>query len=136
MVSALALAVSYDDRSRAAAQGHGAIYQREKGDCPACKHRRFDFLDARAGSQAAVLCGRDAVQLRHRANEEMVDLAGVASRLEGQGDVRVSEFLLQANIADGNKRYEISLFPDGRAIVKGTDDATTARKVYAKYIGH
>ncbi|MEM9208377.1 MAG: ThiF family adenylyltransferase [Pseudomonadota bacterium] len=109
---------------------------REQGDCPACKHRRFDFLDAQAGSQTAVLCGREAVQLRHRASNDRVDLAAVASRLEPYGDVRVGEFLLQADISDGGNRYEISLFPDGRAIVKGTDDAAIARKVYAKYIGH
>ncbi len=109
---------------------------REKGDCPACKHRRYDFLEARSGSRTAVLCGRDAVQLRHRSGDDAVDLAAIATRLESRGDVRVSEFLLQADIADGSENYEISLFPDGRAIVKGTDDPTTARKVYAKYIGH
>ena len=109
---------------------------REKGDCPACKHRRFDFLDARAGSRTAVLCGRDAVQLRHRSADDGVDLTAVAARLESHGEVRINEFLLQADIADGNMHYEISLFPDGRAIVKGTDDPATARKVYAKYIGH
>ena len=109
---------------------------REKGDCPACKHRQYDFLEARAGSRTAVLCGRDAVQLRHRSAEDGVDLTAIAARLEAQGEVRVNEFLLQADIADGNSHYEISLFPDGRAIVKGTDDPAAARKVYAKYIGH
>ena len=109
---------------------------REKGDCPTCKHRRFDYLDEREGSRTAVLCGRDAVQLRHRAADDGVDLAAVATRLEDQGTIRVNEFLLQAAIVDGAKNYEISLFPDGRAIVKGTDDPSTARKVYARYIGH
>jgi molybdopterin/thiamine biosynthesis adenylyltransferase len=108
---------------------------REKSDCPACKHHRFDYLDGTAGSSAAILCGRNAVQLRHRQQAEAVDLGGLKARLAEQGRVRANEFMLFAEISDGDKEYEITLFPDGRAIVKGTDDPSVARGIYAKYIG-
>lgn len=107
----------------------------EKGDCPCCKHRRFDYLEGRAGSGATALCGRDAVQLRHRQQPSGMDLAAIAARLDGIGDIRVNEFMLRASVGEQDQAYEITLFPDGRAIIKGTDDAAVARTVFAKYIG-
>ncbi|MEJ2255810.1 MAG: ThiF family adenylyltransferase [Woeseiaceae bacterium] len=107
----------------------------EKGACPCCKGRRFDYLDGTAGSSAAVLCGRDAVQLRPRQDAGPVDLRALAGRLEGHGNVEVNEFLLRAHITDGNKPYEITLFPNGRAIIKGTHESDTARGIYSKYVG-
>ncbi|MDX1498815.1 MAG: ThiF family adenylyltransferase [Woeseiaceae bacterium] len=104
-------------------------------DCPCCRHGRFDYLDGKAGSDAASLCGRDAVQLRHRQRADGVDLDALARRLRGQGSVRSNQFMLQAHIADGDKAWEITLFPDGRAIVKGTDDPQVARSIYARYVG-
>lgn len=114
------------------------LYQLEavrNDDCPCCVHRRFDYLTGKAGSSAAVLCGRDAVQLRHRQRGEAVDLAGIAARLDGRGEVRINEFLLQADIRDGHKAYEITLFSDGRAIIKGTREPDVARGIYSRYVG-
>ena len=107
----------------------------EKGDCPCCKHRRFDYLDGRAGSSAALLCGRDAVQLRHRQGADRIDLGALAVRLRPHGEVTSSDYMLRAQITDRENSYEITVFPDGRAIVKGTDDPGTARSIYAKYVG-
>jgi hypothetical protein len=107
----------------------------ERGDCPCCKGRRFDYLEGKAGSSAAVLCGRDAVQLRPRQEAGAVDLAALARRLEGHGSVDANEFLLRAHITDGNKPYELTLFPNGRAIIKGTQEPEIARSIYSKYIG-
>ena len=108
---------------------------REQGDCPCCKQRRFEHLDGRSGSNADSLCGRNAVQLRHRQRNDGVDFAGLAERLRRHGNVATNEFMLRADIADGDSRYEITLFRDGRAIIKGTDEPAAARSVYAKYIG-
>jgi len=108
---------------------------REKGDCPACKLRRFDYLDGKAGSSAASLCGRNAVQLRHRQQADGVDLGALKARLGSQGRVRANDFMLLADITDGDREFEITVFPDGRAIVKGTDDPSVARGIYARYIG-
>jgi adenylyltransferase/sulfurtransferase len=107
----------------------------DKTNCPCCKQRTFEFLDGKAGSSAAALCGRNAVQLRHRQNAGGVDLDAIAARLKAHGKVKTSAFMLQTAINESENSYEITLFPDGRAIVKGTDDAGVARSIYAKYIG-
>ncbi len=107
----------------------------EAGDCPCCKHRRFEYLDGKAGSSATSLCGRDAVQLRHRQQAERIDLDVLGRRLQRYGEVVTNEFLVRAQVTDGGKTFEITLFPDGRAIVKGTGEPSVARSVYAKYIG-
>ncbi|MDH4073962.1 MAG: ThiF family adenylyltransferase [Gammaproteobacteria bacterium] len=107
----------------------------EKGDCQCCKHRRFEYLDGQAGSSAVSLCGRNAVQLRHRQQRGNVDLDALGSRLRAHGKVTANGFLLRAEVSDGNGDFEITLFPDGRAIVKGTDDPAIARGMYAKYVG-
>ena len=107
----------------------------DRGDSPCCKGRRFDFLAGKAGSSAAVLCGRDAVQLRPRQEAGTVDLVALARRLEGHGAVEANDFLLRAHITDGNKPYELTLFPNGRAIIKGTHEPDTARGIYSKYVG-
>jgi molybdopterin/thiamine biosynthesis adenylyltransferase len=108
---------------------------REDGDCLCCKRRNFEFLDGKAGSSATALCGRDAVQLRHRQHQGEVDLAEVATRLQRHGSVFANEFMLRAEIREGAQSYEITLFADGRAIVKGTGEASVARGVYARYVG-
>ncbi len=108
---------------------------RDKNDCPACKQRRFDYLRGEAGSTSVSLCGRNAVQLRHRQDAGGVDLAALGERLSAHGEVRSNEFILQAELEESGTRYELSLFPDGRAILKGTDDPAVARKLYAKYVG-
>lgn len=105
------------------------------GHCPCCRERQFDFLDGKAGSSAATLCGRNAVQLRHRQQADSVDLDTIAERLGKHGKIIASEFMLRAFIVDHGEDYELTLFPDGRAIVKGTDDAAVARSVYTRFIG-
>ena len=107
----------------------------DKGDCPCCKHRRFEYLDGKAGSGATSLCGHNAVQLRHRQHADGVDLGALAMRLRAHGQVSTNEFMLRAHIMDSDTNYEITLFPDGRAIVKGTGEPGVARRIFAKYVG-
>ena len=107
----------------------------DQGHCPCCKSGRFDYLDGGLGSGATTLCGRDAVQIRHKREAEDVDLKEIAGRLEPHGQVKVNEFMLRANLVDRGVAYEITLFPDGRAIVKGTHEPNVARALYAKFIG-
>ena len=75
------------------------------------------------------------MQLRHRQPGELVDLQGIAARLDGLGEVSVNEFLLRAELRDGDRPYEITLFTDGRAIIKGTQEPDIARGIYSKYVG-
>lgn len=107
----------------------------ERGDCPCCKQGRFDYLDDRLGSGATTLCGRDAVQLTHKQNPAGLDLDRVSARLREHGDVIASRYMLRARITDGGNAYTLSLFPDGRAIVHGTEESKVARSIYAKYVG-
>ena len=103
---------------------------RDQVDCPTCKKGEFPWLDGKAGSHTAVLCGRNAVQLSHAG--AAVDLGRLARRLKGVGQVVCNTFLLRLHVDS----YEITVFPDGRAIVGGTDDIATAKTVHAKYIGN
>ncbi len=116
----------------------------QDGDCPCCKHRQFDYLEGKAGSTATALCGRDAVQLlsKHGQGQEKINLKALARRLDqsqvqstDRNPVRVNEYMLRAGIQDQGRDYELTLFADGRAIVKGTGDVAVARALYAKYIG-
>lgn len=107
----------------------------DEGDCPCCKRRHFEYLDDQAGSRTTTLCGRDAVQLSRRSAGGKVDLAELATRLRAHGRVRVNEFMLRAELRDNDQPYELSVFPDGRAIVKGTSEERVARSLFAKYVG-
>lgn len=97
-------------------------------DCPCCGRRDFVYLHGRRAPVS--LCGRNAVQIHER--RRPLDLTELARRLDGLGAVRANEFALR--FTDGN--HEITVFPDGRAIVKGTTDVGVARGIYAKYIGN
>lgn len=103
---------------------------REQVDCPACKRRELVWLAGKEGSRSAVLCGRNAVQLTFP--EASLSLEQLARQLEGLGTLSRNPFLLRLKV----DQYEITVFPDGRAIVAGTSDIATARAVYARYIGH
>ena len=65
-----------------------------------------------------------------------MDLGAVAARLTTATDVALNEFMLRARITEGDRSFEVTLFPDGRAIIKVTDDVSVARSIYAKYIGN
>jgi len=97
-------------------------------DCPACGRREFEWLDGRHRAPVS-LCGRNAVQIHERSRP--LDLAGLAARLSPLGQVRSNEFALRFF----QPPFEITVFPDGRAIIKGTTDIAVARGWYAKYIG-
>ncbi len=99
-------------------------------DCVTCGQRKFEFLDAGNVEFSTSLCGRDAVQV-HPPNAAAVDLKKLAETLKSLGEVKVNEYLLRLNIDE----YELTLFKDARAIIRGTNDPTIARSVYARYIG-
>ncbi|MBN8628883.1 MAG: ThiF family adenylyltransferase [Planctomycetes bacterium] len=103
---------------------------REAADCPTCKHRDFAWLEGRRGSRTAVLCGRNAVQISGTAGHA-VSLESLAEKLVAVGKVSRNPFLLRAQVGE----FLLTIFPDGRAIIGGTDDESVARSVYAKYVG-
>lgn len=100
-------------------------------DCPVCGEGRFDFLDAKVGTTSTSLCGRNAVQVA-ASGDAQLDLARLATQLNGVAqNLRRNDYLLKAQIDD----YEFTIFPDQRAIIKGTEDETLAKSLYARYIG-
>ena len=99
-------------------------------DCPACYGGDAPWLEGQRGSQSAILCGRNAVQLRTLA-ETTLDLTHLAEKLESRGEVMVNKFLLRFSV----EGFEFTLFPDGRSIVGGTDDVAEARAAFARFIG-
>lgn len=101
-----------------------------KVDCPTCRRREFDWLEGRVGSHTTTLCGRNAVQIATRRSEKL-DFAQLASKLAAIGDVRHNDFMLRFE-TDG---HEFTVFPDGRAIIKGTSDIARAKTLYAQYLG-
>jgi molybdopterin-synthase adenylyltransferase len=105
---------------------------RERGDCPACKRGERSWLSGQQGSQTTVLCGRNAVQVSPPERGPVV-FEDLAARLKDSGDVHFNTYLLR--LSPFNTPYELTLFRDGRAIIKGTSDLAAARAVYSRYIG-
>lgn len=101
--------------------------------CPCCGERRFPFLEApEAGLVVKSLCGQEAV-LCTRARPIEATLQDVARRIEAAGEARVTVSGLLLTVRTGP--YELLVFPDGRAIVRGTQDLETARNLYIRLIG-
>jgi molybdopterin/thiamine biosynthesis adenylyltransferase len=98
--------------------------------CPACVAGRYEALEAGSGALSAVLCGRDAVQVRPPRGTQ-IDLKGLAGRLSATGRVVANEYLVRFSQGDS----EIVIFEDGRAIIKGVKDPAQARSLYAKFVG-
>jgi adenylyltransferase/sulfurtransferase len=99
-------------------------------ECIACVQGKFDSLGKRAATQIATLCGRDAVQIMP-SSPAGLDLEEIKEKLHPLGPVTSNKFLLKFTYG----AYEIVLFADGRAIIKGTSDPGKARALYAQYIG-
>ncbi|HME10705.1 MAG TPA: ThiF family adenylyltransferase [Bryobacteraceae bacterium] len=96
--------------------------------CPACARREFHYLDRHDRSPIS-LCGRNAVQINETSRP--MNLDSLALRLAPLGKVRANEFAL--NFED--PPFQLMVFPDGRVIVKGTNDIGVARSVCARYLG-
>ncbi len=96
--------------------------------CRACGQRDFVHL-AGEGRPHITLCGRNSVQIHER--HRPIDFAEMDRRLQPHGTVRHNDFVLKF----WHDPYEMTLFPDGRAIIKGTTDTAVARSLYARYVG-
>lgn len=101
-----------------------------RSDCPTCQRREFPWLDGARGSLATYLCGRCAVQVLP-SQEGGIEWRDLKRRVGEQFAIQETPFLFRFQ-ADG---MECSVFQDGRAIVKGTEDPAVARSFYARYIG-
>lgn len=99
-------------------------------DCPVCVGHEFTYLQADRTSRTTSLCGRDAIQIvRH--GDHKLNLTRLSESLRSVGEVTVNAFMLRVVI----DAYELNVFSDARAIIKGTTDETVARTLYSKYVG-
>ena len=108
---------------------HHSIKVARDPECRVCVHHEFRYLEGKAQPHVT-MCGRDSVQIHER--NRNLDLALTAQRLASVAtNVRQNDFLLRFTVAP----HEITVFADGRAIIKGTRDSAIARSLYARYLG-
>jgi len=100
-----------------------------RDDCRTCARREFVHL-AGEGRPHITLCGRNSVQIHEHSRP--IDLTEMGQRLAPHGQVRQNSFMLKFQ----KDPFELTLFPDGRAIIKGTTDPAVARSLYARYVGN
>jgi molybdopterin-synthase adenylyltransferase len=99
-------------------------------DCPCCGRREFPFLEGASAPRTIKYCGRDAVQVIP-ARRARLDLDALAGRLSAVGRVERNEFLVVLDAPP----HVVTVFADGRALVKGVKDAAEARSLYDRYVG-
>lgn len=108
-------------------------------ECPCCGSGDFEYLSGAATSATTSLCGRQAVQITPPPGQGAMVLDEIAARLAAHGQFVANEHLIRGTFdsvrGDEGEPVELTLFPNGRAIIKGTTEPETARAIYAKYVG-
>ena len=107
-----------------------SIMVKKNEKCECCGKKNYEFIDSDEQEIITSLCGRNAIQITP-ADPKELSLKSIGEKLEKLGTVKCSDFIMLFK----NDETEISLFRDGRAIIKGTDDEIMARTIYARYIG-
>ena len=100
-------------------------------DCPTCARGVFETLAATSGDFAAVLCGRNAVQISPSQSTRL-NFEELAERLRPTGEVKFNDYLLRFRTGE----FEMTIFQDARSIIRGTSEIKTARSLYAKFVGN
>lgn len=100
-------------------------------DCPTCARGVFETLEATSGDYAAVLCGRNAVQISPSQSTRL-NFEELAERLRPTGEVKFNDYLLRFRTGE----FEMTIFQDARSIIRGTSEIKTARSLYAKFVGN
>ena len=107
-----------------------AIEIRKNDDCPVCVHNHYEYFGKTGGSYTTSLCGTDSVQVVP-STPVKADFRALAEKLKSVGTIRFNQFTLIFR----DDKYEITLFLDGRAIIKNAFDGNNAKSVYTEYIG-
>ena len=105
-------------------------FEKPLEDCICCSDKQFEFLNGELRSGAARLCGRNAVQITPVLQSKF-NFDDFSERFDNQQLTTKNDYLIRLEL-DG---LELTLFRDGRAIIKGTDDISVARSLYSKYVG-
>ncbi len=107
-----------------------AVDNARNENCPTCGRHEFPWLEGHLGAAVTQLCGRNSVQISP-ANDDSIDLPALAKKLSSAGQVTMNPYLVRLVVDE----FLFTIFADGRTIVTGTDDPSTARTLQAKYIG-
>jgi adenylyltransferase/sulfurtransferase len=112
----------------------------KNADCPCCARGEFEFLHGDTGSTALSMCGRNAVQVSPAASiEASMNLHDLAARLAPHGSFTHNDYLMRGSLrSERNSKgecIELTVFSNGRAIIKGVNEPEAARTIYARYIG-
>lgn len=102
----------------------------KKKDCPACGKKKFEFLDGKNISSTVSICGSESIQV-NPPTKTSLDLEKILESLKNYGTVFFNEYLVRLLY----QNYEITIFKDGRAIIKGTSDPSIAKSLYSKFVG-
>ncbi|QDU26131.1 Molybdopterin-synthase adenylyltransferase [Anatilimnocola aggregata] len=103
----------------------------DRAQCPTCSGQEYPWLNGERGSHTAVLCGRNAVQLSFP-DRQNVSLEQMEAKLQPFGTVTRNRYLVRATIGS----FQLTIFPDGRAVIGGTEEISEAKSLYARYIGN
>ncbi|MSR78504.1 MAG: thiazole biosynthesis adenylyltransferase ThiF [Candidatus Omnitrophica bacterium] len=98
--------------------------------CEGCAKQDYPYLRTQQGTKAVSLCGRNAVQIVNYSHDKL-DFKQLFEKLHGVMKVEYNQYLLKCEWGD----FEMTVFPNGRAIIKGTEDLGQAKSIYAKYVG-
>jgi adenylyltransferase/sulfurtransferase len=104
---------------------------RRSTKCRCCSQESYVFLEAKSKDVITSLCGRNAISI-NPLRKGSLDLDGVGAKLEKLGSVKSGDTILIFSTGE----YELTIFRDGRAIIKGTEDEKVARSLYSKYVGN
>ncbi len=99
-------------------------------ECPVCGKRHYSRLQNRQKRYTAALCGHDAYQITPE-DDGMFDYEEAVESLQGRGTLEKKKFFTVFR----NDEADFKLFPDGRAIINGAADSTSAQRIYIRYIG-
>lgn len=100
-------------------------------NCSSCSLHQFETLRSDSREFAAILCGRNAVQVSP-SGAARVDLSELGKRLAAAGEVKANDYLVRFRTGE----FELTIFQDARSIIRGTADIATARSLYARFVGH
>ncbi|MCS0788313.1 MoeB/ThiF family adenylyltransferase [Cytobacillus pseudoceanisediminis] len=91
----------------------------------------YPFLDYRNQTKTALLCGRDTIQIRPSALQD-IDVAYLKKSLVSQGiTVESNPYLLSFSIDNAR----VVVFKDGRVLVHGVRDILQAKNLYHRFLG-
>jgi molybdopterin-synthase adenylyltransferase len=102
--------------------------------CLCCVSRNFQFLSTNGTDFTTNLCGRNAVQIVRSKVGAEIDLSAAAERWQNAGEVGRTPWFVRCRLKDPTG-IDLTLFPDGRLIVRGTTEPMRATSIYARFVG-